>query len=132
MGTNLDIFVGLIEFVEAFAEIPVAVPNRTYNGERPYYRLSVMPAFNSSYGVTSGTRVNGIVQIDCVVDEDTGIAQVTALVDIIIQQFKRPLIITEGDTKIRFTRAGSPGPPITEGAGYFIPVSVPYVVITGD
>lgn len=131
MGTQSDIFIGVITYLESFATIPVAVPNRTYSGSRPHYRLSILPAFTSTVGVKSLSRHGGILQIDTVVDEDTGIADVTAYVDTIIETIVRPLIITEGSTKIRFTQVGYPGPPISRVNEYFIPVTIPYTVLQG-
>lgn len=131
MGIQSDIFVGVIKYLESFASIPVAVPNRTYGGARPYYRLSILPAFTSTVGVSSLSRNGGILQIDAVVDEDIGVEDVGGHVDTIIETIKRPLIITENTTKIRFTQVGYPGPPVPGVNEYTIPVTIPYTVLQG-
>lgn len=125
----LDIMVAVIDYVEAFATIPIAAPNMEYSGARPYYRLTVMPASTVAFGISSTSRHRGIIQVDTVVDEAIGIKQAAEYVDAVIERFKRPRIIAG---LVRITEPGYPGPPVTSMNEFFIPVTIPYTVLIGD
>jgi hypothetical protein len=109
----------------------VAWPNVKFepNSKKSHLRLSIIPAetVQASLGATGKDETNGICQISIYVPAGTGR---TDLPDVIADHFKRGTVLSYNSTSIRL-RAPSIGPAISDGAFYFVPVSIPYQTFTG-
>jgi hypothetical protein len=89
----------------------------------------VIPAetVQASLGATGKDETNGICQVTIFVPAGTGRSE---LPDTIADHFKRGTVLSYNSTSIRL-RAPSIGPAISDGAFYFVPVSIPYQTFTG-
>lgn len=108
----------------------VAWPNVKFepNSKKPYIRINIIPAetVQASLGADGKDETNGICQITVFVPAGTGR---TDLPDVIADHFKRGTALSYNGTRIRL-RSPSVGPAISEGAFYFVPVSIPYQTFT--
>jgi hypothetical protein len=108
----------------------VAWPNVKFepNAKKPYLRLSILPAqtVQASLGSIGKDETNGICQISVFVPAGSGR---TNLPDMIADHFKRGTVLAYNTTRVRL-RAPSIGPAISDGAFYFVPVSIPYQTYT--
>ena len=109
----------------------VAWPNVKFepNAKKPYLRITIIPAetVQASLGAQGKDETNGICQITIFVPAGTGR---TDLPDVIADHFKRGTVLSYNSTSIRL-RAPSIGPAVSDGAFYFVPVSIPYQTFTG-
>ena len=124
-----DITRGIFDHLGANASLSVAYPNVKYEGVKPYFRANILPVPTVSLGIQALDRYDGFAQIDVVVKDDTGSIDAAGYVAEILTLFPRNSIITSGTTKIRFDVIGWTSPAVQDVDGYFIPVSIPYIVL---
>lgn len=119
----------IIPYLNDNLTLPIAWPNRKYDGSKPYHRVSFLPAPVASIGLRSIDRYDGFIQIDTVVESDTGAIVVAGYCADILTLFPRNSIIKGDGITIRFNLAGYTSPAVQDVDGYFIPVSIPYTII---
>jgi hypothetical protein len=130
MGVYADLQKGVYAYLVSNSINNVAWPNVTYTPSKPYYRINYLPSPTTNLTYGGGDILSGLVQIDVVIKDGIGSVAAASLVDTILALFARNCYITEGTTLIRFEESGWAGPAIQEESGYFIPVSIPYKILT--
>ena len=129
MGVDTDIRKGLFDALEDAGILSISFPNVSFEGEKPYLRVNVLPAPTAPFAVTTTDIHEGFLQVDVVVKEGEGSIDAFDYVQRILDVFPRNTLITEGTTKIRIDQLGWPGLAIQQPDGFFIPVSIPYIVL---
>lgn len=121
---------GAILITDSSDLIPVVWPNVDLNPSKPYLRVNIIPIPTQAVGIKSLNRHTGIVQIDAVVESGVGEIKALEYVEQILALFPRNTYLQENTTEIGFVELGSVGPPLqeTDGDGYYIPVSIPYII----
>ena len=130
MGILSDIQDGVFLKLKTANPGTIVWPNIPYTGAVPYLRVHILPAETQPLGIANGDIYKGIIQIDCVTADGIGPAAAATLADTVIGTFVRNTTTTKNTTTIRFLRTGSAGPGQQESERYFIPVSIPYEVIS--
>lgn len=120
---------GLFKYLIEANILPVALPNLSYDGDKPYLRISLIPGASFSMGYLSADHHRGLFQVDVVDNPLTNLQTIMSYVDQVRDAFPRGLHILESGTTIRIDTAAFPGPPQHEVDGYFVPVTIPYNVI---
>lgn len=132
MSVLKDIHVAVFDRLEA-ATITgiqgISWPNVTYNGDKPYLRINILPSPTKALGIRSTDIYEGFVQIDVVTKDGIGGINAVDIAEEIVALFPRNFHAEQGTSEIGFLEEGYPGPAIQEVDGYFIPVSIPYIVI---
>lgn len=130
MGTETDIINAFFNTLDVANVAPGAWPNVPYEGSTPYVRFHALPAGVESIGLSGIDHRVGVVQVDCVVDAGVGIIEASILADQIIALFPRNTRLVSGSTTVLINKASAMGPGMQEPDHYFIPVTIPYEVIT--
>jgi hypothetical protein len=130
MSVITDIKSGLFSRISSAGLGSVAWPNVPFSGNPPFLRVFVLPAQTETVGLATINRHRGIIQIDCVVAAGGGEIDASDLAGSVIATFPRGAEITSGTTTIRVNQQGWAGPGQQEPDRYFVPVSIPYEVIT--
>lgn len=129
MGVDLNIYNAITAIFETAYEDETVFPNVGHDGSKPQLRLSFLPAPTEPHGVSSGDIYEGFVQVDVVIDEGVGAQQGLVLAETVLGMFPRNHHIVESDTKIQFIKKGWLSANVQDETGYFIPVTIPYLVI---
>ena len=130
MGTETDILTAIFTKLDDTNVAPGAWPNVPYDGETPYVRYHSLPAGVESIGLSGIDFRTGLVQVDCVVDAGVGMIAASTLADEVIAAFPRNTKLVSGSTTVMINQACFVGPGMQEPDHYFIPISIPYEVIT--
>ncbi len=132
MGIEADINLAILKAIEASALSPVAYPNVNFSGDKPYYRVFLLPAKTEPFGVVSSNIYNGIVQIDIVGVEGIGQPKIDVLISAALAVFPRNKLLIEETTKVRFDSTGWASPPVQDKDEYFVPVNFMYLSIAKE
>ena len=113
--------------LEAYQSTDVAWENTKYKPTEGvgYLQPFMLPAEPSQATIGAGglDRVAGIYQIDVAEAKDAGQGALSRKVDEVIAQFARGLSVTSNGVTLTIRRSW-PGPALTRGAFYVVPVSV--------
>ncbi len=132
MSIEANINLAILETIAAASLSSVAYPNVEHNGVKPYYRVHLLPSKTEPYSLVSSNIYQGIVQIDVVAKEGTGLPVVDALVATALAIFPRSKLLIKDGFKIRFDAAGWASPAIHDGVDYFVPVNFMYLSISKE
>lgn len=132
MGIEADINLAILAAIEASALTPVAYPNINYAGDKPYYRVNILPVPTQPFSVSTSNRYSGIIQIDVVGEEGIGQPKIDIMVAAVLAVFPRNKLLTSTALKIRFDQAGWASPAIQSGDEFFIPVNFLYLSISKE
>ena len=126
-----DIEAALMSRLNTLADSPpIAWPNVEYkpSASTAYLRANFLPSdtLQVSLGANGKDETIGIFQVDAVIPAGSGR---TTLPDSIADHFSRGSTVSYNGVNVRI-RSVSVGPAISEGAWYFVPVSINFQTYT--
>ena len=128
MGTTTDIKTAIFTAVTGLTS--VAWPNVPHEGVHPFVAVHVLPAATESVGLSGIDYHKGIIQFDCHIAAGGGELAASDLADTVLALFPRGKRATSGAVTVEINKTGWANTGKQTPDGYFIPVSIPYEVIT--